>query len=101
MSDSLSKYLVAVAKRKAYKTPGERLNWAILQQLHDDDIPRLTEISNRLSDCVASIKAFAEGHEGVPYMEEIEEIALSGMIKVAELAEHGSSARWGDVRGDA
>lgn len=87
----LDSYILAVAQRKAIRrNPSTRVNWAILFQLEDRDLPLLLEIIRVLSDAVKDIAEGCEDEDcdGFTY-------ANRALIRVEELAATGCKKKWG------
>jgi hypothetical protein len=89
----LEKYTIAVSTRKAIsRNPTIKINFAVVSQLEENDIPLLLEIL-RVQDKALEYVANYNGLDDDAIGE-----ALRARIKVEELAASGSSARWGDTQ---
>jgi hypothetical protein len=78
---------------------GQSVNYAIVAQLEEDDIPRLLEIIRIQAKAIAEIAplVYEEGEEPGPVHDDEESYraALVARIEVEKLASAGSSAKWG------
>lgn len=102
MTPELQKYTDAVAKRKAItrKISGQSVNYAIVSQLEENDIPLLLEVIRLQDKALEGIIGLegldSDGNPRVPEDDEAYRCALRCRIKVSELAASGSSAKWGE-----
>lgn len=88
---ALETYTIAVAQRKAIsrKMSGQSVNYAIVAQIEEKDIPVLLEIIRVQNEALEDLKEEGDGNG----------TARRAVIKVEELAASGSSARWGTHEG--
>ncbi len=95
----LEKYTMAVAKRKAISRNGitARMNFAIVSQLEESDIPLLLEIIRVQADVIREVGIISEDEplESTD-AESMARLCAAAYLKVEELASGGSKARFGD-----
>jgi len=100
----LDTYTTAVAQRKAITRRGKTpcINFSVISQLEDKDIPLLLEIIREQSTTIDECFERADTEDGVQLTGE-DAIAMSHRItackvRVNQLALSGDATRWGDVR---
>jgi hypothetical protein len=102
----IDKYIKAVSERKSInrKHATVQVNYAVVTQLEDKDIPLLLEmlkVSVRALESVISIQEDIDNGEKQCLTHEPEEemaiICATAYVKTTELAQMGSKAKWGGV----
>lgn len=98
----IEKYLAVVSKRKSIdrKQRTVQVNYAILSQLEEKDIPLLIEIIKVQSRALEAVIELGEDVDGGQVLTQpLEEIVVglcaNAYVKSSELAELGNTKRWG------
>lgn len=91
----VEEFLKAVAKRKALDKTRTRANIAVLMQLEDDDIPRLSELVRCYDQAISHILEWADQAELSEDAEAIVKVAAEAHLRVEGIAEAGNLKKWG------
>lgn len=91
----VTEFLKVVAKRKALDKSRTRANIAVLMQLEDDDIPRLSELVRLFDQAIEHILDWADEAELSEDAAAIVKVAAETHLRAEGIAEAANLKKWG------